>query len=393
MDIFETIKVFHTPRLLLMNFPHPSAEEKQQAKVEWQLFEEAEKIACSYEAYSELTANEGHMVALAALSLFDTGPKTDDYKYLPHIVLTNLANIVPGSLTGLYQQLLARDLAWNSNSLFREADSATRDQIIFMLESEEKDSYTRQDLLCALAWIGDQTAQRQFEQWRNIQPAWSASLFVPLDEYTTQAGWELTEGGERRDLYYHECYSLEPIDVAHRADMSNPVAVVTPHEELCGWCQRPLITLFDFDLRDPRLSFLNIQGQRIRIAMCMNCSLQNERVFTDIDITGGSHWSDSNGTRPSTLRWYDEQHINATSLPQQHFALGILRRTPYASQGSQIGGCPEWVQDADYPRCPGCEQRMTFIGQLEPHIDYIEGIIYAFLCLRCGKVATGYQQT
>ena len=89
-------------------------------------------------------------------------------------------------------------------------------------------------------------------------------------------------------------------------------------------------------------------------------------------------------------------------VPQQQLAFGSLRRTPYETVGtyqcagiSQMGGHPEWVQDADYPHCPTCQRTMTFLGQVETlDIDEdAEGIYYAFLCAQCGKATTGYQQT
>lgn len=62
---------------------------------------------------------------------------------------------------------------------------------------------------------------------------------------------------------------------------------------------------------------------------------------------------------------------------------------------SQLGGVPNWIQDAEYPRCPGCQRRMLCIGQvaMDDIIPDHEGMTYAFLCAECGKAATTYQQT
>ena len=91
-------------------------------------------------------------------------------------------------------------------------------------------------------------------------------------------------------------------------------------------------------------------------------------------------------------------------LIQQPITLGAQRRTPYEAVGrfmldepsiSQIGGHPEWIQDAEYPICPTCHRHMICIAQIswEDFEEYAEGSTYAFVCLEDGKAATVYQQT
>jgi hypothetical protein len=62
---------------------------------------------------------------------------------------------------------------------------------------------------------------------------------------------------------------------------------------------------------------------------------------------------------------------------------------------SQIGGHPTWVQDAEYPQCPGCQQPTPFIDQLsnEDYEKYGEGIYYLFAYGQCGVVSTNHQQS
>ena len=171
-------------------------------------------------------------------------------------------------------------------------------------------------------------------------------------------------------------------------------------EETCGWCGRSLMTLFDVDLRDPRLAFLSIPGERLRIPMCLNCSLQydvlQDRVFMDIDGDGLARWSPVNGERPDRIKIrheYSDGYV--PPFPPQRVALGLARPTPYESAGSHIGGCPYWPQSSsDYPRCPACQWRMTFVGQYELNItdlSYLEGLLYAFVCMQCGKATIGHQ--
>ena len=50
----------------------------------------------------------------------------------------------------------------------------------------------------------------------------------------------------------------------------------------------------------------------------------------------------------------------------------------------RLGGEPSWVQDDRTPRCPQCQQPMTFYGQLDSIGDAFNiadcGLIYVFLC-------------
>ena len=92
------------------------------------------------------------------------------------------------------------------------------------------------------------------------------------------------------------------------------------------------------------------------------------------------------------------------SSATHRLALGAKRRTPFEVVGrfmldetgiSQLGGHPEWIQDASYPLCPSCRRHMPYIGQVSwwEFDELAEGSAYAFLCLPCGKAATIYQQT
>ncbi len=62
---------------------------------------------------------------------------------------------------------------------------------------------------------------------------------------------------------------------------------------------------------------------------------------------------------------------------------------------SQVGGLPTWIQDAQYPPCPECNNMMPFVGQLsnEDIEEYSEGIYYAFACRTYGIGAVNYQQS
>lgn len=391
MDIVEAIRILTIP--VEWEDGGLSLEQKGRIYKDRVRFNQSVPVVENPKMYYSLTLEAGRTVARAALDLFDSGANAD--AFLPHTILTNLANVVPGSLVGLYAELLARDLYWPEGAMFREADPATRNHLIALIDSGERNStvgssYTPDRLLCMLAWIGDEVVQEAFARWRQTPPA---GLVKPEDSLY-EAGWELTAEGKRRDLYFRQNTDLLLSEQELATKAPRPVHVLLPHEGRCGWCGNQLLTLFTLDLRDPHLAFLGMRGEQLRIAMCSNCTPQEQQITTNIDAFGGSRWSASNGDPRAevNLNLWHGKNIVAQFL-RQRFVLGLSRRTPFESLGSHLGGCPGWVQYAEYPRCPECQQTMIFVGQLEPHhIDYVEGVIYAFLCVPCGKATVGYQQ-
>lgn len=361
------------------------------------------------DALRKLTEAQALDVARWALRHDDLRPES----YYWSGLLGAVANYVDGALRPLYPDLLARDLyypAW----IYRGADAATRDELIARVErltpeARASNPQLLNELLLCLAWVGDEGVQKQFATWRAQPPAWSEDLYIPPEEYAEQAGWELTPTETRRDLYTATAYELVPAEM--RAPGETGAAVVPAPErpvderavgEHCRWCERPLATLFALDVRDPRLAILGLTGSELRIAYCPFCT-QFATIYTDVDMAGKVAWSDAN-----ILPEYMEDILNEDPAPEafppveRPLYLGPRRRTPVETVGgwgeeSQVGGLPNWIQDAEYPLCPGCEQAMVCVGQVRMgdvfEAPSVEGMTYAFLCAQCGKAAASYQQT
>jgi hypothetical protein len=338
--------------------------------------------------YGRLAADEIPGLVRNALELVDAGERR--LVEAGGNLLHRLVCLRPDAPGGFHDELIAHGVLYPSE-LFRTADANTRDRLLALIETTTN-SLERSHAIEALAWIGDEVVQRAFAAWRAAPPAWRAELYVDPADYAPEAGWELTESGERRDLHYATCYRLKP-----DGDAVGPVTVVTPHEGQCGWCGRGLTTLFEIDLSDGRLVFLEMTGNRLRIAACERCT-GFAMTFTDVDFDGGSVWSPTN-VRPD-LTGRDGQYADVAGMPQRRLALGPARGTPFEAQvledgQSQIGGHPTWWQDAEYPRCPRCVERMPCLGQLltsdlgEP----AEGTWYACLCAPCRVAAVVYRQS
>lgn len=288
--------------------------------------------------------------------------------------LGQLNATVPGTLSDLTDELMDRGMLvpeW----LYLGAPANTTRHVLRLLETSDNSS-PRNGLLLALASIDDDLAHAQFREWRANPPGWCSQLYIPPEDYATRAGWELTPEGDRRQLYRSTCYELVPVDESECEP--GAVAVWTQNDASCGWCGRRLVTLLDIDLCDSRCRKVyfgdtGARASRLRIAHCAWCSCY-ATLYTEIDLEGGSAWSATNESMPGILERVgtgeDEEVPNIGSL---RLVLGEQRRTPFEALGrfmldetgiSQIGGHPEWVQDAEYPVCPSCQRRMECIGQV-----------------------------
>lgn len=338
-----------------------------------------------------LTTEQGQRIAEDVWR--DFNPKEDGY------LLAQLGSSVPIALATIQDDMVERRVFYPS-FLYLGADDGVAKRLIGLISAPViEESYDH--LLKCLAWIGNERVVRQFQMWRENSPAWQSELYLAPWEYSLEAGWELTADGNRRDLYLATAYEVIALGESEQGS-DNLFTILAPHEGQCGWCGRQLLTLLQVDLRDSRLAFLAPEGSRLRIAICPSCSYYIA-VLTDIDTAGGSSWSQENGGKPSTLSHVRDDE-DMEDWPQQSFALGAQCRTPFETLGrfmlsmggiSQIGGHPEWIDDATYPTCPTCQRRMRFIAQLSwaDFDTYGEGATYAFACLEDGKAATVYQQT
>ena len=98
---------------------------------------------------------------------------------------------------------------------------------------------------------------------------------------------------------------------------------------------------------------------------------------------------------------------------QKQLPLIKLRREPQDEEGrsaigfryaggdigdrNYIGGTPQWLQGEDTPRCPHCQGKMTFYGQLDSIGDNFAiadcGLIYVFFCFVCNAAEAVVQSS
>jgi hypothetical protein len=338
------------------------------------------------EVYGALTDAEAVAVAEAALAVEDEDLREE--------VLLHLACLSPGSLRDVQPRLAVRGIHWPA-VLYWRAGAETRDILLGALERVDvRETVRISHLVSSLAWVGDAVAQTSFATWRESPPAWAKALYVPVHAYAPEAGWELTSSGGRRELCSRDAYRLEVT-----ADETEDALVVAQGAaERCPWLDRPLVRLLDLPTDHRSLGWLKLTGPRLTILTCSQASCFTH-VFCELDANGVGSWSPKN-VRPDYLGGpaKDYEPLRTTRMKVSRNMASPLEAHESVSEGgtSALGGFPSWVQDAEYPGCPGCGRLMCFVGQVA--VDDLvpeggDGMYFAFVCSDCRVAATGYQQT
>ena len=375
-DPVEVLKIMHASRPydpLIQYAPYPFSREQ---------------------LYLTLTQEEADKLEWYAVDLLQTGDEDTCLDILVSLVCYNnkrLTRSIPELIrSGVYSQGI----------LFKDASLESRDQL---LKQVEADNGNRNHLILALSWMGDDEVVRRFREWRENPPKWAGELYVPPERYAHEAGWELTAGGERRNLFYPGNYAIEKgsegTDSVDEGEQS--VSFLTESRHVCPWCGGKLTNLIDIEAGHPSIQQLPVGGERLQIQTCINCSCYGP-VFMELGAGQEPKWSDYNQKPdylPETdLDDYGDGHLAAG----ESFSIAAEPRNTYHAvqwtlepKSSQIGGHPTWIQDAEYPACPCCLQSMHFIGQLnwEEVEEYGEGIYYMFLCPDDKVTAVLFQQS
>ncbi len=250
-------------------------------------------------------------------------------------------------------------------------------------------------ILSALSFISTPNVISEFAEWRRNSPKWRDQLYIPPERYAHNAGWELDEKSNTRNLILEECYPL----IAKTSENNNsPAQTCKTSNCICKWCNNKLTNIFEFDLTDNHLDFIPFTQNKLIISTCEVCAAYGDHLFMRIGEDGNSTWHEKN-VRPDYLPYsheYDRMPTNKLSLSfkprlKQHSADWLYTPTTF----SQIGGLPSWIQDFNYPECPACNKSMIFIAQLsgEDIEEWGEGIYYAHLCPECSVTTVTYQQT
>ena len=114
------------------------------------------------------------------------------------------------SLLGIHDPRIARAAAaaeiYCPPELYFGAPKDVRDALIAKLDSlQDNAKNTLNDLLCALAWQGDeQTTQLFYELYQNPR-TWRQKLYAGTEIYAQIGGWSFDKRGERKSLVFDKC--------------------------------------------------------------------------------------------------------------------------------------------------------------------------------------------
>lgn len=271
-------------------------------------------------------------------------------------------------------------------TLYRAADDGARRRLVELIDAGAGDRLDT--VLVALAHAAGPIAEEAFSRWSRTPPPDADRLAAPLLYYTLVAGWALEPAGVHR-LSGSVAFALMPAG-------ERPPAVGNPTSGLCPWCHSPLWTALDVDTSDSRVATAlehSSWSGRLRVETCHFCACY-ATLFADVAQDGSCRWSELT-QRPSFLGLAEVEEP-----PLALLAVGDRREGPYEASawddgGSTLGGCPDWIQDAEYVRCPACGELMdhaALVGGADLS-EFGEGSYYVSLHARCGLAAVLYQQS
>ncbi|WP_433750894.1 DUF1963 domain-containing protein [Paenibacillus amylolyticus] len=376
-DPVEILKIMHKPQVrdpLIRYTPYEQSEEQ---------------------VYLSLSVEQQDQMKHYAMQQIRTGDEDTGKDILVYLVCYHDI-----SLTAEIPELLEQEIYYPA-ILYKSASGEARDRLLQQVNTDDEN---RNHILLILAHIGDDVVVQQFRQWRQSPPSWSSELYVAPEHYTTEAGWELTKDGQRRELFITPSYSLYKVKENEETNVAisgDSLSMLTPSTNCCRWCGGALTILINLDVKHPALKDVSWHAQRLRIQTCVICSSYGV-VYMELDAAGEPLWSSHNvmpvGAEEIDL---DDYGKLAPDAGRQFRIADASRHGFHASEWamepslSQVGGHPGWVQDADYPRCPRCSARMKAVAQLDwgEVEEYGEGMYYMFICEPCQMTAVSYQQS
>ncbi|MGF6355164.1 hypothetical protein ABIE27_003078 [Paenibacillus sp. 4624] len=360
------------------------------------------------QVYLSLSAEQQHEMKCYAMDLIRSDDEDGGKDILLYLVCYH---DLP--LTAEIPELLERDIVYPA-VLFKSASGETRDHLIQQVNNDKEN---RNHFLIMLAYIGDDAVVQQFWQWKQSPPEWAGELYVEPECYTLQAGWELTEEGQRRELFITPSYSLyeagdSDVEGSESVNLEgSPISLLVPSSSLCPWCGSSFISLMNLHVKHPSLQSVHWNSPQLDVHTCLVCSSYSV-VYMEMDAEGKPIWSKHN-MKPDGFDDIDVEEIRVDvsglvsstlddSVQRRLFHIAPKPRQPFHGSEwamepslSQVGGHPGWVQDADYPSCPACSVTMKAIGQLDGEMiqENGEGVYYMFGCEPCQMTAVSYQQS
>lgn len=266
-------------------------------------------------------------------------------------------------------------------SLYHDTGDAETHALLELLE-DANDSLDVHHLLQCVAWTRSDAAVACFRDWTRNPPRWTSLVNAQPANYPLAAGWSLNAKGERFDLISLTCHLLFPAV----EKTLGAIACRARADRKCPQCELPAAVLFDFTPIQADLP----KNAPVKVNCCLYCSMYSPN-FVRYSDDGAWEWVESGATPPE---------MQDVSFESRFVTIGSAKCPPFAcanifelDDASSVGGAPMWMQDEEYPHCPTCAERMTFLAQHDNSAIQEEGLHYAFFCPTCRISAVHYQQT
>lgn len=266
--------------------------------------------------------------------------------------------------------------------VYQDAPADVRDKLIGLLDNGEPEKPKVNNYLVALAMIGDDIVADYFQKWEDAPRPWRDSLYVGPCRYAEEGGWCI-ENGQKRQLFFNECYALE------KSATASPEENVYggTAEEKCPFCESSYVNVLVLDGRDERLSFLELNG-KIKIKYCEGCLPWSGTVFCKFTEDGESTVIQH---EDGEEYFCEDEDLN----DRTPFVLSkkmVPKSYCDAFERCAVGGRPAFLDDATFAVCPECGKKMMHLAQLGEEWTTC-GTHYIQICPDCHIAAIQYQQT
>ena len=274
------------------------------------------------------------------------------------------------------------------SELYYEAGEEMTDRLIEKLTAADSGNEGSRLMSC-LAMAGGKKAQNAlYELKRNPRP-WRKSLYVDSDIYAEEGGWTFDSKNDYIKLNYDKCYSFEP----GSAKNEKGTFIARKRGEKCPHCGCELVDILVLDGRDPRFSFLGIDGI-ITASCCPNCVTLSEGISSRFTPDGKSEILEFEGIEEN---YFSDEVVN--KMAENRFVVSEKERPlfygAFNDDVNTIGGFASWVQDWEYRECPECGKKMKYLAQIhwDTVEDCAEGTLYIEICPDCRIITMFHQQT
>ena len=286
--------------------------------------------------------------------------------------------------------------------LYFGAPKDVRDALVRKLASlQDNAKNTLNDILCALAWQGDeQTTQLFYELYQNPKP-WRQKLYAGTEIYAQIGGWSFDRMGERKSLVFEKCLvavrvkdgkcASQGANFNSNQNADESVRIGRPTGQKCEFCGCEMLDMLRLKADEPRLAFLNLKHDAI-FRCCPTC-VGSVMYFCKCGADGEPQMRcEGEGMEKSYFSQQDMARLSGMKFKLS----GEV--SPFYSCFDEldvtVGGYPQWVQDVSYLSCPSCGGTMKYLAQI-PFGELVqgEGIIYVQICEKCEVLGGCFQCT